>query len=50
MKNLENYGVVSLDTQEMKETEGGFVILLVIAGLLVLSACKATEPLPEYSQ
>ena len=23
MKNLENYGVVSLDSREMKETDGG---------------------------
>lgn len=29
MKNLENYGVVSLDNKEMKETDGGFGYLEV---------------------
>ena len=26
MKNLENYGVVSLDAKEMKETDGGMFL------------------------
>jgi len=36
MKNLENYGVQELNAREIRETEGGFlIVILVIAALLV---------------
>lgn len=28
MENFENYGVVSLDNKEMRETDGGYIRLL----------------------
>ncbi len=37
MKNLENYGVVSLDCREMKETDGGCLGLGLALG--VIGAC-----------
>ncbi len=34
MKNLENYGVVSLDAREMNKTDGGgLIVFAFIAGL-----------------
>ncbi len=35
MENLENYGVVSLDTKEMQETEGGNPWAIFAAGLVL---------------
>jgi len=41
MKNLENYGVVSLDAKEIKETEGGLFgiddVALIVLGLIFLA-------------
>ncbi len=31
MKNLENYGVLEMDTKEMKEVDGGFLKTLLWA-------------------
>lgn len=39
MKNLSNYGVASIDTEEMKETNGGFLPLL-IQGYIVYKVGK----------
>lgn len=42
MKNLENFGVQELSFKEIKETEGGFLPLLIYgAALLVEVACYA---------
>jgi hypothetical protein len=43
--NLENLGLVELNTQETQETEGGFLPLLIIGVALLLSGCAATKPL-----
>lgn len=34
MKNLENYGVVSLDAREMKDVDGGIIPVIVVAGTI----------------
>ena len=44
--NLEKLNVQEMNTKEMKNTDGGFIfILAVVGGLLLLSGCKAAEPL-----
>ena len=35
MKNLENYGVVSLENKEMMEIDGGFILSAICVGLAV---------------
>jgi len=35
MENFENYGIVSLDNKEMKETDGGGFLLGVLVGGLI---------------
>lgn len=35
MKNLENYGVVSLDAREVNETNGGTLLGLFVMSILV---------------
>ena len=43
--NLENLNVQELNTNEMKSTNGGFIFLIAVGvGLLLLSGCKASEP------
>ena len=38
MKNLENYGVHELNTQEIRETDGGFFITIgLVASVLALT-------------
>jgi lactobin A/cerein 7B family class IIb bacteriocin len=37
--NLENLNLVELNAQEMKETEGGFLPLLIIGVALLLTSC-----------
>lgn len=42
--NLENLNLVELNAQEIKETEGGFIPLLIIGACLLLSGCAAYKP------
>ena len=54
MKNLANYGVLQLNTKEMNETEGGWVlpVLYGLAALATLAAayhdatCQICNPPP----
>lgn len=39
---LENFGVVEMEAKEMKETDGGFLGLLIAAALVVEVVCYAT--------
>ena len=41
--NLENFGVVELNAQEVQETEGGLFPLLIIAACLLLGGCAAAK-------
>ena len=36
MKNLENYGVLQLNTKEMNEIDGGIAPLVVYGGIFLL--------------
>jgi lactobin A/cerein 7B family class IIb bacteriocin len=47
--NLENLNLVELNAQEVKETEGGFLPLLIIGAALLLSSCAAKKPLVPYN-
>ena len=42
MKNLENYGVLQLNTKEMEEIEGGDfgVVSTVVAGIIIGAAVE----------
>ena len=46
MKNLQNFGVQELSAREIKETDGGFLgILIVIGCCLLLTTCTdCTSP------
>ena len=45
MKNfdLASMGVHEMSTLEMKETDGGIVVLLIVAGLLLLGAASCSS-------
>jgi lactobin A/cerein 7B family class IIb bacteriocin len=45
MKNLDlnAMGVVEMDANEIKETDGGILPLIIIAGLLILTGCSGSE-------
>jgi len=43
--NLENLNVQEMSTNEMKNTDGGFVfVLLAIGAALLLGGCAASKP------
>ena len=41
--NLEKLNLVELNAQEIQETEGGFIPLLIIGCALLLSGCAAKK-------
>ena len=41
MQNLKNLNLVVLNAQEVKETEGGIIPVIVLAGWLAMGACSA---------
>lgn len=41
--NLENLNVVELNAQEVQETEGGLLPLIIIGAALLLSSCAARK-------
>ena len=41
--SLENLNLVELNAQEVQETEGGIVPLLILGACLLLSGCAATK-------
>lgn len=53
MINLSNYGVASIDTEEMKETNGGGIlkeIFKIIAGEIAVEIIKNIPPLSDKMQ
>lgn len=47
MKNLENYGVLQLNTKEMKEIEGGFWPAIIVGALI---GALLTQDLGDLAQ
>lgn len=47
MKNLENYGVLQLDTKEMREIEGGFWPAIIVGALI---GALLTQDLNDLAQ
>ncbi|WP_445710292.1 class IIb bacteriocin, lactobin A/cerein 7B family [Flavobacterium sp.] len=41
--NLENLNLVELNAQEVQETEGGFLPLLIIGAALLLTGCASAK-------
>ncbi len=41
--NLEKLNLVELNAQEVKETEGGFLPLIIVGACLLLSGCAARK-------
>lgn len=46
--NLNNLNLVELTIQEKKETDGGFLPLLILGACLLISGCAAKKA-PVYS-
>lgn len=47
--SLENLNLVELNAQEIQETEGGIIPLLIIGAALLLSGCAATKAPVSHS-
>jgi lactobin A/cerein 7B family class IIb bacteriocin len=42
---LEDFGVYTLNKQELVETEGGFIPLIIVGAALLVSACASVKPM-----
>jgi hypothetical protein len=47
MKNLENYGVQEMNKQDIKDTEGGFIMLLAFAVAAGVVAYECYKHIPK---
>jgi len=50
MKNLENYGVVSLDSKDLKKTEGGSFLAIVVGGLIIAAGAEIIGDWDNFKQ
>lgn len=41
---MNNLQLIDLSPREMRETEGGFIPLIVLAAAVLLSGCAASKP------
>jgi predicted hydrocarbon binding protein len=48
MKNLENYGVLELNAQEMRETDGGFFITAALVAATLALAVAYVEAVDTF--
>lgn len=47
--DLEKLNLVELNAQEIQETEGGILPLLIVGAALLLTSCAATKPVIDHA-